>query len=134
MAVPTPQLLEIISNQADELLARGHGDIDFVAQVKAELLNRIGSRDASLEEIAHSLNLSRSTLERRLSAQDTSFRKVKDEIVHQLATKALDDTNARISAIARQLGYEQLSSFSRAFTRLSGGLTPLKYRKRRSNP
>ena len=124
-----PQLLDIIRVQADDLLERMKNGDDLVGRVKMQLINRIGQTDASQERIARALNVSRATLQRRLAAKGKSFRQLRDEIVYELSTSALAETDATIGEIALQMGYSELSSFDRGFSRLSGGLTPKEYRR-----
>ena len=125
-----PQLLDIIRAQADEILENTAASNDIVNRVKMQLMNRIGMQEASQEKIARQLNMSRATLQRRLEAKGKPFRKLRDEIIYQLSTRALTETEAKISEIALKVGYSELSAFDHAFKRLSGGITPLQYRQR----
>ena len=125
-----PNLLNIITEQADEVLTRARARNDVVDAVKMQLTDRIGRRNASQEKIAQALNVSRATLQRRLEAKGTSFRKLRDEVIYQLSTSELTDTDATIGEIAMKMGYSELSSFDRGFSRLSGGITPREFRRK----
>lgn len=59
-------------------------------------------------------------MKRRLREEGCSFRQLRDEIVGQLSQEALKQTDAQVSEIALKLGYSELSSFDRAFGRLTG--------------
>jgi AraC-like DNA-binding protein len=48
--------------------------------------------------------------------------------VRQLSQEALKQTDAQVSEIALKLGYSELSSFDRAFGRLTG-MSPLEFRR-----
>ena len=125
-----PQLLQIFMDQAEELLDQSNEPSDIIHRTKVQLMNRIGTEESSQEHIAHAFNLSRATYQRRLEEQGTSFRQLKNEVIYQLATKALSESRARVSDIALKMGYSDLSAFDRAFCKLSGGVTPLGYRQR----
>lgn len=123
-------LLKIILGQVDEILKDQTDNNDIVNRSKLQLINSIGSENISQEVMASLFNLSRATYQRRLEAKGTTYRKIKNEVIYQLATKALSESEARISDIALQMGYSDLSAFDRAFCKLSGGTPPLEYRKR----
>lgn len=124
------RLLRIISAYADELLNKSNRADDILKQVKIQLVSRLGKTDATQETIARTLNMSRATFQRRLAERGKSFRQIRDEVVYQLSTSALIESDAAISQIAFELGFSELSSFDHGFSRLSGGLTPKEFRKR----
>jgi AraC-like DNA-binding protein len=70
-------------------------------------------------------------LQRRLSEQDSSVKKIVDETRHQLATTYLDQSHLSIKEVAYSLGFNDPSNFSRAFRRWEG-MTPKEYRKLQS--
>ncbi|MFC1578917.1 AraC family transcriptional regulator ligand-binding domain-containing protein [Pseudomonadota bacterium] len=124
-----PGLLAIVRRYADDLLERRASSNTICEQVKSALIESIGHKPMTQEAVAASLNMSRSSLQRYLSAEGANFRGLRDEVVYSLARSALTTTERKISQIALALGYAEASSFDRAFIRMSGGLTPLQYRR-----
>ena len=73
--------------------------------------------------------VSKRTLVRRLEAEGTSFRELKENHLANLATDYLKDTEFSVEAIATMLNYHDGSSFRRAFKRWHN-VTPEDYRQR----
>lgn len=88
------------------------------------LLHGKGSGD----DVAQALALHRRTLNRRLSAEGTTFQKVLDRVRFAVAKEMLEDSRAAIPEIATALGYADYVSFTRAFKRWTGS-TPGAWRK-----
>lgn len=78
---------------------------------------------------AKALNMSNRSLQRYLQASNTSFRQVVNECRHQLAIHYLQEKNFSIQQIATQLGFEEQSSFQKAFKSWQG-CSPGVYRQR----
>ncbi len=123
-----PQLLEVLMDSIQQLLPPTP-DESLRQRTKRLLISKIGSEVANQEQVARELNMSRATLQRKLGLESTSFRELKDEVVFELASRALTRSEAQISQIAFSMGYSELSAFDRAFIRLSGGITPSQFRK-----
>ncbi len=81
------------------------------------------------EDDTAKLNLiSKRTLARRLTAERTSFRTLKDQVQMSLARGYLRDTKLSVEAVAALLNYHDSSSFRRAFKRWTGA-TPNEFRQ-----
>lgn len=72
---------------------------------------------ASVEQVAHHMNLSRSSLYRKLAEHNTSYSCLLDLYRKNLTMKLLSDPNLSIGEISDRLGYSTHSSFARAFQR-----------------
>jgi AraC-like DNA-binding protein len=72
------------------------------------------------------MNLSRSSLQRRLREEDTTYRAVLQEVRCELAGKMLLDGSKTLNEVSFLLGFADLSAFSRAFKRWTG-LAPTAY-------
>jgi AraC-like DNA-binding protein len=83
---------------------------------------------SSGDELAQTLSLHRRTLNRRLEAQGTTFRKVLDDVRFEVARHLLEHTRAPINEIAAALCYAEVSAFMHAFRRWTG-TTPAQWRK-----
>ncbi|MBR9913008.1 MAG: AraC family transcriptional regulator [Gammaproteobacteria bacterium] len=82
------------------------------------------------EEDAARLNfISKRTLARRLQAEGSTFRDLRDELLMTLATDYLRDTNLSVESIASLLNYHDSSSFRRAFKRWTQQ-TPQQFRSK----
>ena len=81
--------------------------------------------------LAALVQVSGSTLARKLAAEGTNFRRLAGEIRHQRACQWLDEGRLMVTEIAERLGYADLPSFVRAFKTISG-CSPTRYAKRAS--
>ncbi|WP_261818094.1 helix-turn-helix domain-containing protein [Vibrio gallicus] len=81
----------------------------------------------NINEAAGILGFSVRTLQRKLKEEHTSFRKLKESIILSIACDLMEQDKS-LTFISRQLGYQNISHFSRAFKRISG-LTPKLYKK-----
>jgi AraC-like DNA-binding protein len=70
------------------------------------------------------------TLQRRLSAEGTTYLEVLEDARAEIATELLENTDAPLSEIATKLGYSNQSNFTRAFLRWASVL-PSEFRARR---
>ncbi len=82
--------------------------------------------------VADALFITKRTLARRLEKEDTSFRKLRDNLFSNLANSYLRDTHLSIETIAALLGYHDSASFRRAFKRWFS-MTPNQYRQKNKN-
>ena len=80
-----------------------------------------------LGEVANDLQVSARTLNRRLQAENISFRQLKSYALANRAKLYLQHTNHSVEAIAEELGYKDTANFRRAF-RKSEGCSPIEYR------
>jgi AraC-like DNA-binding protein len=96
--------------------------------VKAILIDLLPSGEVTEESLAASLNLSQSSLQRRLKKEGTTYRAVLQEVRCNLAGRMLADGSKTLNEIAFLLGFAELSAFSRAFKRWTG-MAPSAYRK-----
>jgi AraC-like DNA-binding protein len=83
---------------------------------------------SSAEDLAQTLALHRRTLNRRLEAAGTTFRKELDQARFQAARQLLEQTHAPISEVAATLCYGDAAAFLHAFKRWAG-MTPARWRK-----
>lgn len=74
----------------------------------------------SLESMAERFCVSSRTLKRRLADRDTTYREIVESVLKNRAIQLLRYTNQSISEIAYELGYADLSNFSRAFRKWTG--------------
>jgi AraC-like DNA-binding protein len=74
----------------------------------------------TLDRLAQTLALSAATLRRRLEDEGTSWGQLKDEVRRDLALHHLAQGQLAVSEIADRLGFEDASTFYRAFRKWTG--------------
>ncbi len=93
------------------------------------LLNRdLGSTMPSAEDVARLCNLSVTTMRRRLQAENSSYQALKDECRRDAAYHYLSCFDLSNTLVAEKLGFDEPSTFFRAFKKWTG-LTPGEYRR-----
>lgn len=75
---------------------------------------------SSLENVAARLGMSAANLRRRLKAEGTGFREVKEGVFNALAQDWLRRGDLAVEAIAGRLGFSDAFAFRRFFRRLNG--------------
>jgi len=118
VAAGNPVLHRFLERRADEL--RGEFGSDFVSEVRRVVHGAIAHRRCSASQVAQQLGLHERTLNRRLLAEGTSFRQIRDEAVYGMSRQLLTATSMPLADVAAALGYAEASSFIRAFARWSG--------------
>lgn len=123
-----PELLEILTpalaSALDELQARN----SVCEQVKIVLKRKLASGRPELTEVAQELGMSERTLQRRITDEGASFRDLLMAARQELGRQLLSDPSAAINEVAYLLGYQDTSSFYRAF-RDWEGVTPHRWRE-----
>lgn len=122
-----PEILDVSDEIAErylETLDRG----TVSAEVRKEIMQLLPSGHADQSTVAEKLYRSRSTLQRQLQAEGTSFRTIHDSTRRNLAERYLRDGKLGQAEIAFLTGFADQSNFSRAFKRWVG-VTPGEYQK-----
>jgi len=96
--------------------------------VRKLLLQMLPTGNASQDEISRRMNMSRSTLQRRLQAENTNYRDLLEDTRRTLAMQYVRDNKHPLSYVAFLLGFSDQSNFSRAFRRWTG-LSPKRYQE-----
>jgi AraC-like DNA-binding protein len=89
-------------------------------RVRRLLWSSLSDGIPDLDAVARQLGMSARTLQRRLREEDTTFAAVLSEFRQDMARPLLRDGRLAVSEVAFLLGYEDPSSFQRAFRRWSG--------------
>lgn len=98
-------------------------------QVIRILRTRVIFPETSLDDVAIQLSMHPRTLNRRLEAEGTSFRKLLNEARFEVARQFLTGTKMDVTDIGLALGYADPSGFTHAFQRWSGS-APRRWRER----
>ncbi|WP_051362020.1 AraC family transcriptional regulator [Solimonas soli] len=106
------------------------GHLSFKSQLKARLKAQLETQQhlPSIEEAAGELHLSSQTLRRRLQAECSSYRLVKEEVRRELALKWLGDGELPIGEVSLRAGFAEPNGLTRAL-RAWAGLSPLDVRR-----
>ncbi len=116
-----PQSVFVKYRNASSLASR-------VRQRLRESLRRAES--PGLDDVARELRVAPTTLRRHLDAEGTSWRDLKDQLRLEQAMSLLRESDDAIADIAHSLGYQDASTFHRAFKRWCG-MRPGEYRRAR---
>lgn len=108
---------------------RKHERSNIVSKVSMLIIDALPSGTPSQQIIADQLHMSAKTLQRRLSAENTAFSALLDDVRIGLAKNYLNQEWRSIGEICYLLGYTEPSNFTRWFRRLTG-VTPLVFRER----
>ena len=95
-------------------------DESTAARVRSALSELLPGGLCSIEDVADKLGLSRRTLQRKLSEENTTFQKQLNSVREMLAIHYIRNTDMTSNDIAFLLGYAEINSFLRAFTVWTG--------------
>lgn len=121
-------LLKILEDSVSRRSESYFSQQSFINSVRLIISSQLNITGLSSSNVAHQLNLSRRTLNRKLQDNGVSYKQLREEIVIDLAKQSLSLTDSSVAEIAQALGYSESSAFNRMFKRLTQN-TPLQYRK-----
>ncbi len=104
-------------------------DDTFAAKVRSALTELLPGGRGTVDDVANKLGISKRTLQRKLTEEDTSFQKQLNGVRELLAKHYIKNTDMSTDDIAFLLGYQELNSFLRAFS-IWTGMSVSEYRKR----
>ena len=112
-----------VADAADRIASKYLASVDegtVAREVRQVLIRTLPSGSVDLATIAQKLHRSRSTLQRQLSSEGTSYREILESTRQALAEKYLRDGNHSQAQVAFIVGFTDQSNFSRAFKRWTG--------------
>ncbi|CAM3646736.1 AraC family transcriptional regulator [Parendozoicomonas haliclonae] len=98
------------------------------AHFEQTMINAPASNIPNLEQIAGQINISTRTLIRHLKKEQTSYKKLLEELRQHFALQLLRKTGLTVSEISFRLGYHEPANFGRAF-RAWFATTPAAWRR-----
>lgn len=119
----------LLRRQAPEGVPRATPVTQRVRQVVAEGLRKGAMPQAA--RVADLLAMSQRTLSRHLLDEGTSLSRIVEQVRIEHAERLLLGSRRPVQEVARQVGFADASSFSRAFRRATG-TTPMALRERRA--
>ena len=120
-------MFRILANAMETYFSMGEKTSGFVATVCRQIMLEDPLVNPGAENVAKRLGISTRTLRRRLSEEGFTFNGAKNLARERRAKYLLVNSKASLTEIAFELGYSELSAFSRAF-RGWVGETPQAYR------
>ncbi|GGA52665.1 AraC family transcriptional regulator [Dyella nitratireducens] len=123
-----PELLDMLTPALASALGELQRSSSISEQVKAVLKRSLASGRPELSVVANELGMSERTLQRRITDEGKTFRELLVEARQELGRQLLSDAAADIDEVACLLGYQDTSSFYRAF-RDWEGVTPSRWRE-----
>ncbi|MFF0490320.1 AraC family transcriptional regulator [Nocardia sp. NPDC004068] len=113
-------LLEFLRDAPSGLFARRDYSVSPAARVRRILERTPHGSDPGVEDIAAELAMSPQTLRRRLREENTSLRRIREQVLRDAAIASLVRGEETLAALSRRLGFSEPSAFSRAFRRWTG--------------
>ena len=131
MALPVigadDKLLAVLKRACQRIVGPRPKQADLVHDVRVLVTDGLTKGAIQVDAIAHHLNMSSKTLERRLGERGQTFSALLNEIRSGLAKSYLADTDFRLEQVAYLTGYSEPAALVRAFKRWTGQ-TPIQYR------
>ncbi|HFI0090658.1 TPA: AraC family transcriptional regulator ligand-binding domain-containing protein [Streptococcus suis] len=118
---------QYLETELNQHLAQQVREQSFAGYVQQELYSAIPSGFFLVEDIAHRLGVSVRTLQRNLSAENTSF-KQELQAVQKAMTFSYLKMKLPAEEISSLIGYSEVNAFSRAFKKWTG-MTVTDYKK-----
>jgi AraC-like DNA-binding protein len=104
-----------------------------IARVREAIAGKLKGQRPRLQAIARLVAMSTRAMQRVLQENGTTFRQVLDDVRHQHAREYLSSTSFSDQEVSFLLGYDDPSSFYRAF-RSWTGTSPSEFRRKRTSP
>ena len=105
---------------ADSLKERIKACHTTAEQTSTALVHLLPKKSFHINDVASLLNMSVRSLQQELNKEQTSFQNLLDQIRMEHAVARMQNTNSKLSNVAEELGFSDISSFSRAFKRWTG--------------
>jgi AraC-like DNA-binding protein len=119
LAQSEPETARIYGNQCAKICLQLARNSTFSDVVRNHILS--SPREIfTLETIADRINMTARTVQRKLSAEGTSYKDILEDVRRNLAIEYLQSTTFTIEEIAVRLGYSDSSSFCHAYKRWTG--------------
>lgn len=99
-------------------------------RVRSLIVAQLERGKVGVEAVAAQLHMSRYTLHKKLRREGLTFASLLEEVRRHQALAYMQDQTKPLVEIAEQLGFSELSAFSRAFKRWMG-TSPAEYRSLR---
>lgn len=123
-----PYLFSVIRPLLESRCRTPDNPEDIAATIRNQIKLNLGSTEPTLPRIAAILGLTTRELQRQLGNLGVAFSDLLAAAREELALHYLDEQRMPLTEIALNLGYSELSAFSRAFRNWTG-MSPQRYRQ-----
>jgi AraC-like DNA-binding protein len=123
-----PELLTMLTPALSAALGELDAHATIADQVRIVLRRSLPSGRPDIGDVARQMGLAERTLQRRITAAGSSFRALLDDARQDMGRALLADPANGIDEVACLLGYQDTSSFYRAFREWEG-VTPARWRE-----
>jgi AraC-like DNA-binding protein len=123
-----PKLADFLERYAKDALAALPATGRLSGRAREILAQGLSNGETSPQFVAKKLAMSERSLQRQLSAENTSIKHITDELRRELATRYLKRPDLSVSEVAYMLGFSETAPFFRAFKKWTGK-TPGEYRR-----
>lgn len=89
--------------------------LDVIQQCTMLIREQLAAGACSLKSVAQALGLTERTLQRRLRAQNSRYQNLLAKIRKEISAESLGSPGMNITLLSQQLGYADVSSFSKAY-------------------
>lgn len=121
---PNPEadsvLRDMIERHATQLLEELPRGERLSDRVRIAIRQLLAGGTPTIDETARALRMSARTLRRHLEHENTTFRRVLDELRREIALRALEDEGRSVDEAAQLTGFSDASAFHKAFRRWTG--------------
>jgi len=124
-----PSLSGVLKDFLDAELLRRDKIHSLSDQIRHALLGNRIRPPATAGKVARYLGISQATLYRRLRTEGLTFGQILGKAQFELSRDYLAKSALTVTQIAHIIGFAESASFTRAFCRWSGGITPSRFRK-----
>ncbi len=123
-----PRLFQALLPGLEAERLRRLADTELTTRIGLVIEANVSSGQIGIDQVARHLCMSKRTLQRRLQELGVEFAELVEEIRQALAIDLVRQSSHSLTAIAQRLGYNEASSFTRAFRRWVG-VTPREFRQ-----
>lgn len=110
----------VFETDLDQQVSARNSSLTFTDRVRATLHRLFAAGRANADDVCVELGLSRSSLQRRLRAEKTTFRDVLRQARRDASMRYLENTDLKVQDISALLGYRDGNSFTRSFRQWTG--------------
>ncbi|WP_321476681.1 AraC family transcriptional regulator ligand-binding domain-containing protein [uncultured Paludibaculum sp.] len=122
------ELLSMIAPQLDQELNQREAEQSLPDRIRLILKRQLAGQRPTVQLLARELHMSVRSLQRRLTAEGSSFQQILEEARREMARHYLVHSSLELNETAYLLGYEDANSFVRAF-RVWEGIPPAHWRE-----
>lgn len=123
-----PEMLEMLTPALGAALGELEAQSSVAEQVKIVVKRNLASGQPCLSDVAKQLGMSDRTLQRRITQEGSTFRDLLSDARRDLSHHLLTDPATDIDEVACLLGYQDTTSFYRAFREWEG-MPPNRWRE-----